>query len=144
MTPGAPASPVTAVKGTFDTFAEVMDAAAVQLTDNEAYVEVDTGRRLNFGEWRHAADAAAARMAARGVRPGDVVAIALPPSIDYAIACAGALRLGAVASGINTRLGPRETAGIMAGCEPRLVVDNAFELRRSRGSPTHAGRSCAR
>ena len=129
MTPGLAASPVTAVMGTFNTFDQVMDAAAVQLADNEAYVEVDTGRRLTFGEWRQAADAAAARMASHGVRPGDVVALALPPSIEYAIACAGALRLGAVASGINTRLGPRETAAILGGCEPRLVVDDAFELR---------------
>ena len=131
---GVLAHPVTAVTGTFDTFAQVMDAAAVQLEDSEAYVEVDTGRRLTFGDWRRAADAAAARMAARGVRPGDVVAIALPPSIDYAIACAGALRLGAVASGINMRLGPREIAAILAGCEPRLVIDDAFELR-GRGDP---------
>jgi acyl-CoA synthetase (AMP-forming)/AMP-acid ligase II len=135
MTSGVPASPLTAVTGTFNTFAQVMDAAAVQLADHEAYVDVDTGRRLTFGEWRHTADAAAAQMAWRGVKPGDVVALALPPSIDYAIACAGALRLGAVASGINTRLGPRETAAIVAGCEPRLVVDDAFELRGRMGPP---------
>jgi len=129
MTPGVPASPATAVTGSFGTFAELMDAAAAQLQDHEAYVEMDSGRRLTFGEWHRDADAAAARMAANGIRPGDVVAIALPPSIDYAVACAAALRLGAVATGINTRLGPRETAAIVAGCEPRLVIDDAFALQ---------------
>jgi acyl-CoA synthetase (AMP-forming)/AMP-acid ligase II len=133
--PGKPVSPVTALTGSFGTFAELMDAAALQLEDHEAYVEVDTGRRMTFGEWHSAAADAAARMAAHGIRPGDVVAIALPPSIDYAIACAGALRLGAVATGINTRLGPRETAAIVAGCEPRLVVDDTFALH-GRGDPS--------
>ena len=135
MTPGAPASPATAVTGTFGTFAELMDAAAIQLEDHEAYVEVATGRRLTFGEWHCAADAAAARMASSGIGPGDVIAIALPPSIDYAIACAAVLRLGAVATGINTRLGPRETAAIVAGCEPRLVIDDTYALHGGRGLP---------
>lgn len=129
--------PATAVTGSFGTFAELMDAAATQLEDHEAYVEVDSGRRLTFGDWRRHADAAAARMAATGVRPGDVVAIALPPSIDYAIACAAALRLGAVATGINTRLGPRETAAIIAGCTPRLVVDDP-SLFQGREAPPNS------
>ncbi len=129
MTPGGPASQATAVTGSFGTFAELMDATARQLEDHEAYVETDSGRRLTFGEWHRDAGAAAARMAAKGVRPGDVVAIALPPSIDYAIACAAALRLGAVATGINTRLGRRETAAIFAGCEPRLVIDDPSMLQ---------------
>jgi acyl-CoA synthetase (AMP-forming)/AMP-acid ligase II len=137
MTPGVPASPTTAVTGSFGSFAELMDAAAVQLGDREAYVEVDSGRRLTFGEWHRDADAAAARMAANGIRPGDVVAIALPPSIDYAVACAAALRVGAVATGINTRLGPRETAAIVAGCEPRLVIDDA-SLLKGRGDLTRS------
>ena len=137
MTPGAPAGPATAVSGSFGTFAELMDAAAVQLEDHEAYVEVETGRRLTFGEWHRAADTAAARMAAGGIRPGDVVAIALPPSIDYAIACAAALRLGAVTTGINTRLGPRETAAIVARCEPRLVIEDGSMLR-GRADPSHS------
>jgi acyl-CoA synthetase (AMP-forming)/AMP-acid ligase II len=137
-----PASPTTAVSGAFDTFAELMEASAEQLHDHEAYVEVDTGRRLTFGQWHRAADAAAARLAADGLRPGDVVAIALPPSIDYAVACAGALLLGAVVTGINTRLGRRETAAIVAGCRPRLVIDDASMLQgppaRSR-SPVTGG-----
>ena len=128
---------MTALTGSFGTFGELMAAAAVQLEDHEAYVDVDSGRRLTFGEWHRDAGAAAARMAAHGIRPGDVVAVALPPSIDYAIACAAALRLGAVATGINTRLGPRETAAIVAGCTPRLVVDDA-SLLQGRQAPVHS------
>ena len=141
MTPVMPASPATAVTGTFGTFAELMEAAAVQLEDHEAYVEVETGRRLTFGAWHRAADTAAARLAADGVRAGDVVAIALPSSIDYAIACAAVLHLGAVATGINTRLGRRETAAIVAGCRPRLVIDDASALRADTGRRPAAGKA---
>lgn len=128
-----PVSPETAVTGSYDTFGDLMVAAAEQVGDHEAYIEVDTGRRLTFGQWFQAADAAAARLAADGVRTGDVVAISLPPSIDYAVACAATLRLGAIATGINSRLGKRETAAILAGCSPRLVIDDASLLSRPGG-----------
>jgi acyl-CoA synthetase (AMP-forming)/AMP-acid ligase II len=128
-----PAGPATAVTGAFDTFAQLMDAAAEQLDDHEAYVDVDAGRRLTFGQWHRAADAAAGRLAGDGVRAGDVVAVALPPSIDYAVACAAVMRLGAVATGINTRLGRRETTAIVARCRRRLVVDDPAMLRGPAG-----------
>src|SRR5690349_17183698 len=74
--------------------ADAMEVARERIGDREAYVEVATGRRLSFGEWVSAADGVAAELAARGVGAGDVVAVTLPPSIDYAIACAAILRLG--------------------------------------------------
>ena len=40
--------------------------------------------RLTFEQWIGAADGLASSLAANGVGKGDVVAIALPPSIDYA------------------------------------------------------------
>ena len=40
-----------------------------------------------------------------GVRKGDVVALLLPSSIDYAVCYHASLRLGAVTSGVNPRLG---------------------------------------
>jgi len=97
-----------------------MDAAAEQLGDREAYVEGD--RRCTFAEWIAASDALAADLVERGVRPGDVVALMLPPSIDYAVAYAGAVRAGAVATGLNTRLGPREVEAVLERCEPAVVV----------------------
>jgi acyl-CoA synthetase (AMP-forming)/AMP-acid ligase II len=115
------------------TLAEVMDAAVERFGDREAYVEVETGRRLTFAQWVDAADEAAAALVAEGVRPRDVVAIALPPSIDYAIAYAAIVRLGAVATGINTRLGPREVDGIIERCRPVLTLRSLNGLPRSPG-----------
>jgi acyl-CoA synthetase (AMP-forming)/AMP-acid ligase II len=112
----------TAVTGAHATLSRLMDAAVIQIGDREAYADVASGRRLTFAEWIAAADGVAAGLGALGVVPGDVVAVWLPSSIDYAIACAGAVRAGAVVTGINDRLGPREVTAILERCRPSVVV----------------------
>ncbi len=121
MTGAADRPPLrTAVHGSFETLPELMDEAAEQLGDREAWVDGD--ERLSFAGWVHAADRVAAAMARRGVDRGDVVALQLPNSIDYAVCYAAACRLGAVTTGINPRLGPREVNAIMGRARPALVV----------------------
>jgi acyl-CoA synthetase (AMP-forming)/AMP-acid ligase II len=115
------------LRGTFDTVADAFEAAAEQFARHEAYVEGPL--RMSFAQWHSAARALASHFAGRGVRPGDVVLIHLPSSIDYAVCYAAAMLAGAVASGVNMRLGPREIAGIVAGCTPALIVtDDAAAL----------------
>jgi acyl-CoA synthetase (AMP-forming)/AMP-acid ligase II len=99
--------------------------------DRAAYVE--QGRRLTFAEWDAAADGCAALLVERGVRRGDVVALLIPSSIDFAICYQAAMRLGAITTGINTRLGPQEIDGILTRTEPRVVVRDRDlgELRAS-------------
>src|SRR5687767_14753574 len=91
----------------------------------EAFVEpTPTGtRRITFGEWAAAADGVARALLERGIKKGDVVAIALPSSIDYAIAYQAILRAGGIATGINPRLGPTEVEHILGRCAPALVID---------------------
>jgi acyl-CoA synthetase (AMP-forming)/AMP-acid ligase II len=113
---------VTAVTGDHATLSQLMEATVRQIGDREAYVDVASGRRLSFAEWIAAADGVAAELGSMGVGPGDVVAVWLPSSIDFAIACAGAVRAGAVVTGINDRLGPREVAAILERGHPSVVV----------------------
>ncbi|GAC1518102.1 MAG: FadD3 family acyl-CoA ligase [Acidimicrobiales bacterium] len=98
---------------------------AARYPDAEAFVD---GRiRMSFGAWDRAADAMAFAFAEHGVAPGDVVALLLPACADYAICYLAAMRLGAITSGINPRLGPRETASILQRTTPRVtVVDGAL------------------
>jgi acyl-CoA synthetase (AMP-forming)/AMP-acid ligase II len=110
------------LRGTFATVDEVLDAAAVQHGAREAYV--DGHQRLTFSAWRRAADGLAATMVDCGVRPGDVVALYLRSSIDYAISYAAIALAGGVATGISTRLGPREVGSILARTQPALVVQD--------------------
>ncbi len=114
--------PETPITGDFGTLCELFDAVVEVAGDVEAFV--DGERRLTFAEWGRAADGVATRLAGMGVGPGDVVGIRLPSSIDYAIAYQAALRLGAVTSGMNPRLGVAETAHILDKSGAGVVVSD--------------------
>lgn len=103
-----------------ETTVELLRGVAREHPDRAAFVEVD--RRLTFSEWDRAADGVAALFAARGVIAGDVVALLVPSSIDYAVCYQAAMRLRAITTGINTRLGPPEIASILERTEPRVVI----------------------
>ncbi|HVB91669.1 MAG TPA: class I adenylate-forming enzyme family protein [Acidimicrobiales bacterium] len=109
------------------TVVSVLREAAQVNGDLEAYVEpgrVDgpARRSLTFGQWDRDADGVAAWFAGLGVSKGDVVALYLPSSIDYAVLYAALQRLGAITSGINPRMGPAEVASILQRAAPELIV----------------------
>ena len=121
-----PAGPPLA--GSFDTADALLRAAGRVHGEREAYVQPD-GARLTFAEWDRRSDAVAGALADRGVAAGDVVALMLPSSIDYAVCYAALARLGAVTTGLNTRLGPREVAAVLDRAGPVLVIrDDAAGL----------------
>ena len=86
---------------TVDLLRAVVDAHG----DLDAFVESD-GSRISFGEWQRRADGLSAALADLGVGPGDVVCLMLPSCIDYMVCYQAVMRLGAICSGINLRLGP--------------------------------------
>jgi len=102
------------------TAVELLRRAAVEHPDRPAYVDAD--RRLTFAQWDRAADGVASWLAERGVRPGDVVVLHLPSSIEYAVCYQAAMRLRAITTGINPRLGPAEVASILERTDPRVVL----------------------
>jgi acyl-CoA synthetase (AMP-forming)/AMP-acid ligase II len=112
--------PERPLAGPFATLPDLFDAVLEQAGEVEAFV--DGPRRVTFAEWSRAADGVATRLAAMGVGPGDIVGIRLPSSIDYAIAYQACIRLGAVTSGMNPRLGAAETVHILEKSSPRVVV----------------------
>ncbi|MBU6330595.1 MAG: AMP-binding protein [Acidobacteria bacterium] len=141
-----PESPIT---GPFTGVVDLFDAVVEVAGEVEAFVHEST--RITFAEWGRAADGVATRLAAMGVGRGDVVAVSLPSSIDFAIAYQAALRLGAITSGMNPRLGPAETAHILGRSEPSVVItetDNAgpfpllstAELREATGDAPFTAR----
>jgi acyl-CoA synthetase (AMP-forming)/AMP-acid ligase II len=115
--------PIPPLVGEFATLGEALDAAATQYGDRDAYVE--GSRRVTFAEWARASDGLATRFAARGVGRGDVVALMLPSGTDFALCYAAVLRLGAIVTALNSRLGPREVAGILNGAGASLVIYDA-------------------
>jgi acyl-CoA synthetase (AMP-forming)/AMP-acid ligase II len=105
------------------TTVELLRGVAAQHPDRPAFV--DAKRRLTFGEWDRAADGVAGFLAARGVGPGDVVALLIPSSIEYAVCYQAAMRLRAITTGVNTRLGPPEIESILDRTRPRVVIRDA-------------------
>ena len=71
-------------------------ANALQRPDALALMDAVTGRALTYGELVAGVRRAAARLAELGIRKGDVVALWLPNSPDFAIAFHAILKLGAV------------------------------------------------
>ncbi|MHB8219232.1 MAG: class I adenylate-forming enzyme family protein [Acidimicrobiales bacterium] len=129
--------------GTRRTAVELLRRAAAMNSDVEAYVEPSpctqldavamppglsagswSGKRrsLTFAAWDRAADGLAGHLSSCGVGRGDVVALVLPSSLDYAVSYAAALRLGAVTSGLNPRLGPAEQDSIFARSRPSVTI----------------------
>ena len=69
---------------------------------------------------------------ARGVEPENRVAILLPDGLSWVGAFLGALRLGAIAVPLNTRLDAARWAAMLADCRARVLVtddDHATLLR---------------
>jgi long-chain acyl-CoA synthetase len=67
---------------------------------------------------------AARALAARGVRPGDAVAIALPNDWRFVVALLASLKLGATATPLNPLLRADERTDILADLAPALAMDD--------------------
>jgi acyl-CoA synthetase (AMP-forming)/AMP-acid ligase II len=63
--------------------------------DRVAFIDAATGARVDFRELRRRVLATAGALAARGVTPGEVVALHAPNRPDFAVAFHGVLRAGA-------------------------------------------------
>jgi acyl-CoA synthetase (AMP-forming)/AMP-acid ligase II len=109
-----------------NTAVDLMHATVDSYGDREAIVDGD--RRLTFAEWDRAAGGVAAALVDRGVRKGDVVCLRLPSSVEYAVCYQAVMRLGAITSGINPRLGPAEVAGILHQAQPRVVITDDDDI----------------
>ena len=100
-----------------------------------------TGTETTYGDLRARIDAFAGALAARGIKPGDVVALQCPNTAAFIIAFHGILRAGATATTVNSLYTPPEIAnqlrdsgavryvtvslllpGAMAGCSSETVM----------------------
>lgn len=103
------------------TTSDVLRSTAQAHPDRDAYVHGD--RRISYPELDAAADAGARGLIAEGVRPGDVVMLSMPSSIDFAVAYLAAMRAGAITSAVNTRFGERERGSIVERTQPRVILE---------------------
>ncbi|MCQ4118141.1 AMP-binding protein [Rhodococcus tibetensis] len=110
--------------------------------DLDRVAVVDGGRSITFAELKADIDRFAGALAARGVRPGDVVALHSPNSIGFVIAFHGILRAGATATTINVLYSPTEIAAQLRDSNASRyvtvspVLPNAVAAADEAGLPT--------
>jgi acyl-CoA synthetase (AMP-forming)/AMP-acid ligase II len=110
------------VAGTFSTLAELAAAVAEQFPDHDAIMTED--ETLSFGQWWTESGRLAGELHEHGLGEGGILLILLPTSIDYAVSVLAATRLGAIPTGLNSRLGRQEIASIIEHAEPSLILTN--------------------
>jgi long-chain acyl-CoA synthetase len=89
--------------------------------------------RLTYEELGERAARVAGALAARGVRPGDRVAMVLANRVEFATALLGILHLGAIAVPIGMRLQKPEVDYIVGQCGAKLVLDEGALAGLGRG-----------
>ncbi len=81
---------------------------------------VDGSVRLSWAQFADRVERAASSLRARGLRPGDAVAVASGNTLDLAVALFGCARAGLVMVGLNTRLAPPQWAYMVEHMQVRL------------------------
>ena len=87
---------------------------------------------LTYEQLEELAIAAAARLEVAGVTAGDRVAIMLPNVPAFAVWYYGALRLGAIAVSLSTRLAESEISFVINDCTAKVLIISAESDRSSR------------
>ena len=105
---------------------------AERLADRPALVDGADGRTLSYGQLAAAAEWTAAGLAARGFRPGEVLAIYSPNVPEFMVLTLGA----AMAGGTTTMINPLYTVGELAS---QLKDSSAQILVSSLMPPHHSG-----
>ena len=106
---------------------ETVREAARRFGDRPAYVDEDR-RALAYTELDRRSDKVAAGMKHSGLGEGDVVALVLPPGLDYVVSYAAAAKIGAITAGINERLTAPERAAVLETAAPALVLEHGDEV----------------
>jgi len=105
---------------TIDPYAWVESAA--QRSGERAFLTTLQGHSLSYAALHDAAARWSGALAARGVVPGDRVAVQVDKSVESVLLYVACLRLGAVYVPINTANSANEVEYFLRDAEPRVVV----------------------
>ncbi|MGE0870127.1 MAG: class I adenylate-forming enzyme family protein [Kofleriaceae bacterium] len=102
---------------------DILRRAARRAPDRTA-IQIDGGPAITYGDWWTRAQRTAHGLIARGVRPGDRVAIAFANdrAIEFSVAYMATHLAGAIAVPINMRFSDHERERVLAHAEPRLIL----------------------
>jgi acyl-CoA synthetase (AMP-forming)/AMP-acid ligase II len=112
---------------------------AKRLDNKPALIDGATGHMLTYGQLAEATQRVAAGLAARGLRRGEVLALALPNSPEFAIPFLAAAHLGAITTPINPLLTTEELANQLIHARARTLVTTTALLERVQAVRQHTG-----
>jgi hypothetical protein len=112
---------------------------ARELGDKPALIDAPSGRSLSHCRLAAGVERVAAGLAARGFRPGDVLAISSPNLPEYPLAAYGAMVAGGAVTTANPLLTAGELAGQLADSGARALVTVAPFLERVLPAAEKAG-----
>ncbi|MFW6640876.1 amino acid adenylation domain-containing protein [Nocardiopsis algeriensis] len=115
--------PVPRVAEGFTPVTELLARSAAAEPDAVAVVAGD--QRLTRAEFTDRVDRLARRLRALGAGPGELVALALPRSVELLTAVFAVLRAGAAYVPLDPDHPAERLAGVLAACRPALVVAGA-------------------
>ena len=107
-------------------------AAAAHGGDRMALIDGPSGAAITYAQLAARIDRAAAGLSARGLRPGDVLALWAPNSPEWAIAALGAMAAGATVTGVSPACVERELAAQLADSGASILVAAADLLEVAR------------
>ena len=87
-------------------------------------------RRLTYAAWDRRSDAIAAGLAELGFVEGDVLALLLPPRVEYPLCYLAAAKIGVITTGVNPRFGDGEIDFILRDSGARAVVTTTRQGER--------------
>ncbi len=114
---------------------EALRDTCVAHKSREALIEAERHRengRWTYAELRAAAERFAARLQARGVQPGDRVAILMQNQARWLIGATGALWAGAVLVPLDYKLTAPEQAALLAHGQPKVLLTEYATYRKLR------------
>ena len=114
------------------TLHESILATAAAMGDRVALVDGPSGAAVTYAALAARIERAAAGLAARGLGPGDVLALWAPNSPEWAIAALGAMAAGATVSGVSPVATERELAAQLMDCEASILVTVPARLPAAR------------
>jgi len=97
---------------------------AATFPDGVAWRNLGDGRELGLTDWHTRSNQLARGMRAKGVKPGDRVALSITPSepLEWLTSYMAIHKLGAIAVPLNTRLSPVEHLRILRLAEPKIIL----------------------
>jgi acyl-CoA synthetase (AMP-forming)/AMP-acid ligase II len=115
--------------GLYDiTVYDVISRNATCFKERPAWLEVDDGRMITFGQFKERVDRLAKGLQGIGVEKGDRIGVLGKNSLDYFLLFGAAGALGAIMLPINWRLSADEVGFNLGDCAPKVVfADKEYE-----------------